>query len=314
MNFKKGPNMKPKTHTLRLIVAAGASAMMALACSSCNAVSTPGSPAPSAAAQTGTQQSLFDRLPADIRQKGYVVVATNPTYPPFETLSTDQKTIEGLDPDLLDAMAKKLGITVQFQQAAFDTIIPGLQAKRYDMAMSGMTDTVQRQKQVSFVDYFQIGGGIVMNAGDPAAKGPVPDVLCGKPVGVGIGTITVKLGDDASATCTAAGKQSLNIQNFPSVSDSVLALGSGRIDYVWTDRISAQTQETNSNGKFVSISDGTPGAPTGIAFPKDSQELSTAFQAALQAIIDDGTYKTILDKRSLSVGAVKSATVNGGHD
>ncbi|MBB2890631.1 transporter substrate-binding domain-containing protein [Flexivirga oryzae] len=108
---------------------------------------------------------LAHRLPAAIRKKGYVTVATNPGYPPFETLSSDQHTIVGLDPDILQAIAHQLGITAKFQQAGFDSIIPGLQAGRYDMAMSGMTDTTQREKQVQFVDYFLVGGGILMAKG-----------------------------------------------------------------------------------------------------------------------------------------------------
>ncbi|MCU6479975.1 ABC transporter substrate-binding protein [Arthrobacter sp. A2-55] len=305
--------MKTTIKVRRTAMAAAACLGVVLACSSCGAISVAGAPV-SPGTQSGTHQKLADKLPADIRQKGYVVVATNPMYPPFETLDADQKTIRGLDPDLLEAMAKQLGITVKFQQAGFDSIIPGLQAKRYDMAMSGMTDTVQRQDKVKFVDYFQVGGGIVMNAGDPAANGPLPDVLCGKQVGVGIGTITVDLGKKASESCTARGRKPIGIQNFPGVSDSMLALHAGRIGYVWTDTVSAQTQVKKGNGTFVSIPDGTPAAPTGIAFPKDSGALAAAFQSALQAIIDDGSYKSILDTYGLAGGALDTATVNGGKD
>ncbi len=220
------------------------------------------------ASSTGTGASAHDLLPATIRSTGKVVVATDPTYPPFESLSADQKTIVGLDPDLMHALAQRLGITAEFARAGFDTIIPGLQADRYDLAMSGMNDTRQRQAQVSFVDYISVGGAVVMAKGDKLANQAVtPQSLCGLSVGVQTGTVTIPLSQQTSAQCASSGKPAIKLSTFPSVPSALLALSSGRIDYVWTDAVSGATQAKQSGGRFVSVSDGTTPPCPGSSFP-----------------------------------------------
>lgn len=281
-------------------------AVVALLTAGCNAVRTSGN---DEAATTGG--GAADQLPSDVRVRGFLTVATDPTYPPFETLSDDQKTIVGLDPDLLGELGEELGVEIRFARASFDSIIPGLRAGRYDLAVSGMTDTKERQEQVTFVDYFNAGGAIVMPVDADVTTEELPDALCGEAVGVQTGTITAGFSEDASKQCEAGGKEPIDLRMFPSVPASVLAMGSGRIDYVWTDNVAAATQVKNGKGAFVSINDGTPPAPTGMAFPKESDELVEAVRAALQTLVDDGRYKEILEKYGLADGAVETAEVNG---
>jgi polar amino acid transport system substrate-binding protein len=287
-------------------------AVVAAAMAACGAVSTPGAARDDGGAvKAAPTTSLSHLLPDDVRAARRVTVATDPTYPPFETLSADQKTIEGLDPDLLDAMADKLGIEIVLTKAGFDSLIPGLQAGRYQMAMSGMTDTKERQAKVTFVDYLQVGGAIVLSAADPAREQTMPAALCGKKVGVQTGSITGIMSGKESEKCGASGRPAIKLTNFPSVPAAVLALDSDRVQYVWTDSVSAAAQVKASNGRFAAVSDETPTQPSGMVFPKDSP-LIEAFRAALQAVIDDGTYLRILSKYGLQSGAVPSAGVNQG--
>jgi polar amino acid transport system substrate-binding protein len=288
-----------------------AAAAMATATAACGAVSTPGGAHDDGAAKTASTTSLSRLLPADVRTAGRITVATDPTYPPFETLSGDQKTIKGLDPDLLDAIANKLGIKIVLTKAGFDSLIPGLQAERYQVAMSAMTDTKERQAKVTFVDYFQVGGSIVLSAGDPERGQTMPAALCGKKVGVQTGSITAIMSGKESKKCGASGKPAITLTNFPSVPAAVLALNSGRVQYVWTDSVSAAEQAKAGGGRFATVTDGTPMQPSGMVFPKGSP-LVEPFRAALQAIIDDGTYRRILSGYGLQSGAVSSAGVNQG--
>jgi polar amino acid transport system substrate-binding protein len=303
--------MNPTSTPRRARTLAAATATLAaltVLAAGCDAVSKPKD---ASSDQTGTASG---QLPADVRSRGYLTVATDPTYPPFETLSDDQKTIVGLDPDLLAAIGKELGVEIRFERAGFDSLIPGLRAGRYDLAVSGMTDTVERQREVTFVDYFNAGGALVVPKGDPVTTDQLPGALCGRKVGVQTGTITVGFSEKASKDCQSAGKQPIDLQMFPSVPGSVLAMGSGRIDYVWTDSVAAATQVKNGKGRFTSIDDGTDPAPTGMAFPKESADLAKAVQAALQKLVDDGTYREILDRYGLGQGAITKAEVDGaGH-
>lgn len=253
-------------------------------------------------------------LPAAVRQRGKLVVGIDPTYPPFEKLSTDQSTIVGLDPDLLAEIGTELGVRMEFARAGFDSIIPGLAAGRYDLAISGMTDTAEREQQVDFVDYFDAGGAIVTLKGDPITTADLPLALCGEKVGVQTGTITVGLSKAASERCTTAGKPAISLQMFPSVPASVLAMSSGRVSYVWTDSVSGAEQVRNGAGRFALIDDGSQPAHTGIALPKDDKALTSAVQAALQAMVDDGRYRSLLAKYGLLSGAVQQVEVNGASD
>lgn len=279
--------------------------------SACAAVSGPSgaSSSPTSGAATSVTGPAAS-VPADVRARGKLVVAIDPTYPPFETLSADQRTIVGLDPDLLSAIGKELGLAIDYQRASFDSIIPGLDAGRYDLAISGMTDTPEREKQVDFVDYFDVGGALVLRNGDPTTTSDLPEALCGRRVGVQTGTITVGLAEAATRKCTADGKPAIDLQMFPSVPASVLAMGSERIDYVWTDSVAAATQVRNGDGRFSSIDDGTQPAHTGIAFPKDDRALTEAVRSALQTLVDDGRYGDLLRHYGLESGGVASVGVN----
>jgi len=285
----------------------------------CTGVSKPSSEAhPGDDATTSTTGALATSaaalLPASVRKQGKLVVAIDPTYPPFESLSADQKTIVGLDADLLTEIGKELGVRMEFARAGFDSIIPGLAAGRYDLAISGMTDTAEREKQVRFVDYFDAGGALVLRKGDPTATTDLPLALCGKKVGVQTGTITVGLSKTASAQCTAAGKPAIDLQMYPSVPASVLAMSSDRVSYVWTDSVSAAEQVQKGGGRFALINDGSQPAHTGIAFPKSSTQLTEAVRAALQSMVNDGRYHDLLAKYGLLAGAIQKVEINGAAD
>jgi polar amino acid transport system substrate-binding protein len=293
-------------------------AILALAApvAACTGVSKPHHTDAAADVVTGapSDSSAAARLPESLRQRGKLVVAIDPTYPPFETLSKDQKTIVGLDADLLAEIGKELGVRIEFARAGFDSIIPGLAAGRYDLAISGMTDTAEREKQVDFVDYFDAGGALVLRKGDPTTTADLPLALCGKKVGVQTGTITVGLSKAASQKCTAAGRPVIDLQMFPSVPASVLAMSSGRVSSVWTDSVSGAAQVRNGGDRFTLIDDGSQPAHTGIALPKGSSALTDAIRAAVQAMVDDGRYRTLLQKYGLLTGAVEKVEVNGAAD
>lgn len=285
------------------------------ACSSSRSGSSGGSGGSSGGSSSGGPVLHNVTLPAKIKSAGQVDIATDPTYPPFETLSTDQKTIVGLDPDLMTVLGAKLGLKAHFVQAGFDSIIPGLQAGRYDMAMSAMTDTKQREQEVIFVDYIRAGGAVLMNASDPMrTQAPGTEWMCGKTVGMQTGTTTLALSVIASKQCTADKKPPIHLSSFPSVPAALLALSSGRIHYVWTDSISGGTEVKQSHGAFTFVSDGSKPLPTGIAFPKGATALADAFKRALQASIDDGSYQKVLAQFGLQQAAVPAATLNGAAD
>ena len=90
-------------------------------------------------------QSPLPRLPADVRQRGSLTVATNPNTPPTTYFGPDNRTLEGREIDIMTAVAGKLGLKVTWQDSGgFDNLIPGLQNARYDAAVSNLTATSER--------------------------------------------------------------------------------------------------------------------------------------------------------------------------
>lgn len=248
-------------------------------------------------------------LPADLASKGTIIVGSDIEYPPFEAYADDNTTVVGLDRDVADGLEKQLGVTLEFQNAAFDSLIPGLVAGRYDMVMSAMTDNEEREKQVDFVDYVKAGGGILLPADNP--KGiKSPDDLCGLNIAVDKGTTEVDDASTQSDKCVKDGKAALNTTVYPGNNQMILALQTGRADAAMIDSVSGEQVASQSGGKLVALPAYNQ-SYFGIVFPKGADQLEKAVQAALQAMKADGSYQAIYEKYGLGDATVDDFTING---
>lgn len=263
------------------------------------------------AISTTIDKHLNEMLPSKLKEAGTIRVASNVEYPPFEYYDTDNTTIIGLDKDLAEALGQKLGVKLEFSNMSFDAIIPALAAKRYDMAMSAMTDTEERRKAVDFVDYFTSGGGFLVKKGNPHNVHTLGDI-CGVTVAIDKGTTEIDDAKKASEDCVKAGKAEVNAKVLPGTSKIVLALQAGRVDVAMIDTSAGAYISQQHKGEFEVPDASYAPRPYGIVLPKDSHELATALQGALKALIEEGTYDKILDKWGQKVGAVKEATINDG--
>src|SRR4051794_28719648 len=149
---------------------------------------TGSAPAPSASADT----SLADKVPADVKAAGKLVIGTDSTYAPSEFLDTDGKTVIGFDVDLFNAVAQKLGLTTQWQSATFDSIIPGVNSKKYGAGVSSFTINKDRLKVATMVSYFNAGTQWAAKTGATID----PDNACGKKIAVQTSTVQA---DDIAA-------------------------------------------------------------------------------------------------------------------
>lgn len=307
--------MYPKRRPISLLPTAAIVLAVALtsACAGTGAeADAKNDPAPAATGSTASANSdLGALLPADIRSRGSIKVASNVEYPPFEYYDTDNKTIVGLDKDLADALGAKLGVKLEFNNMSFDAIIPALAAKRFDMAMSAMTDNAERRKQVDFVDYFSSGGGFLVKTGNPKNVKTLDDI-CGLTVAIDKGTTNVADAEKASKACTDAGKPAVKADVYPGTSKIVLALQNGRADIAMLDTSAAAYIAQENKGQFEVPGAAYEAKPYGIVFPKGSTLLQQAIQKALEDLIADGTYGKILAKWGQEVGAVKQVTINDG--
>ncbi|MFC8670718.1 MULTISPECIES: ABC transporter substrate-binding protein [Streptomyces] len=265
---------------------------------------------------------LADQLPAAIRDKGVIKVGSDIAYAPVEFKDDSGKTV-GIDPDLADAMGKQLGVKFEFENGTFDTLLTGLRSKRYDIAMSAMTDTKDRQEGidadtgkkvgegVDFLDYFTAGVSIYTKQGDDQGIKTWDD-LCGKKIVVQRNTVSNDLAKDQAKKCPAGKK--LSIEAFDNDQQAQTRLRAGGADAGSSDfPVAAYAAKTSGGGKdFEVVGEQVEAAPYGIAIDKSNTELRDALKAALDAIIKNGEYDKIIAKWGVEAGAVKEATLNGG--
>ncbi|HEY8762916.1 MAG TPA: transporter substrate-binding domain-containing protein, partial [Solirubrobacteraceae bacterium] len=126
-------------------------------------------------------------VPAAIKSKGTLTVASDATYAPDEFIAPDGHTVIGMDADLTKALGVVMGLKVEVKNVTFDSIIPGLAAGKYDVGASSFTDTKEREKTVDFVTYFTAGESFFTKASGGVTIGGLSD-LCGHTVAVEKGT------------------------------------------------------------------------------------------------------------------------------
>ncbi|MFI7318630.1 ABC transporter substrate-binding protein [Streptomyces venezuelae] len=265
---------------------------------------------------------LADKLPKDIRDAGVIKVGSDIAYPPVEFKDKSGNTV-GIDPDLGEALGKQLGVKFEFENGTFDTLLGGLRSKRYQVAMSAMTDTKNRQEGVDeetgkkvgdgvdFVDYFTAGVSIYTKKGDDQSIKTWSD-LCGKKIVVQRGTVSHDLAKAESKKCK--GGKKIAIEQYDNDQQAQARLRSGGADAGSSDfPVAAYAVKTSGGGKdFELVGEQVEAAPYGIAVSKKNPELRDAIKAALDAIIKNGDYEKIIKKWGVEDGAVEKAEINGG--
>lgn len=256
---------------------------------------------------TGTfNQAAADKVPTAIKDAGTLTVAMDASYAPNEFFDEDGKTIIGTDADLADAIGKTLGLEVEKKNATFDSIIPGLAAGKFDIALSSFTDTKEREQTVDMVTYLTAGTGFYTNADKPTEVTGVED-LCGKTVAVQKGTVQQEDVEAQTKKCD----EPIDIKVFTQQTDVDLAISSGRAEVALADSPVAAYAVKQSDGSLKSTGKDYDSAPYGIAINKKT-ELTPAIQAAVQELIDNGTYAAILKKWGLESGAITTSKINDG--
>ncbi|MFE0464127.1 ABC transporter substrate-binding protein [Kitasatospora sp. NPDC058965] len=306
--------MSTRTRTSRLAALGAvlvAGSLVITGCGSSKSSSTAGSSAGSSAVPTPTAvASLAALVPADVKSGGKLVVATDASYAPNEFKDANN-AIVGMDVDMAKAIAQTLGLTADVQNATFDSIIPGIAAKKYNMSLSSFTDTKEREQTVDMVTYFSAGTGTAVKKGNPQNVNATD--LCGKKVAVQTGTTQAdEIKNTINPACTKAGKPTIpnDGDKFDLQTDVTTALVSGRDDAMLADSPVVDYAVQQTGGQLQTIGSVTDTAPYGVVLPKGT-DLSKAVQGAVQALMSNGTYKAILTKWGVQAGAIDSSVING---
>ncbi|GAA2752265.1 ABC transporter substrate-binding protein [Kitasatospora cinereorecta] len=253
--------------------------------------------------------SLAALVPAGVKSSGKLVVAADASYAPNE-FKDEKGNIVGMDVDLANAIAQKLGLTADVQNADFTSIIPGISSNKYQLGMSSFTDTKEREQTVDMVTYFTAGSAGAVKKGNPD-KIDLKD-LCGKKVAVQTGTTQAdEIKDVRNPECVKAGKPTIpnDGDKFTLQTDVTGALVAGRDQVMLADSPVVDYAIKQTNGQLEKIGDTYDSAPYGIVVAKGT-DLTKAVQGAVQSLIADGTYKSILDKWGVDAGAIATSEVN----
>lgn len=254
-------------------------------------------------------------VPERFKDQG-ISIASDIPYAPMEMFD-ENNNVYGVDYDLAVAIGQKLGLKITFNDQDWDGIIPSLQSGLHDVIISGMNDTVERQATLDFVDYFKAGFAIIVKKGNPEGITTLTD-LCGKTVAVIISTVQGDLLRALEPQCVEAGKAPVDVMELPDDPAALSAIRAGKAVADVSDApVAAYAAQTAGDGQYFELvkdaanPNGYETVFTGIAVLKEDNDLALAIQAALQSLIDDGTYMQILKKYNVDSFAVPEATING---
>ncbi|WP_125100802.1 ABC transporter substrate-binding protein [Leucobacter chromiireducens] len=262
-----------------------------------------------AAGAIAVDEAAAGLLPAEIADSGVLRIGTDAEYPPNEYKDADGKPV-GWGVELAEAVSAKLGLTPEWEILGFDSIIPRIQEAALEMGSSSFTDTVERQQSVDFVNFLNAG----TTWAAPVGSDVDPDNACG--LTVAVQATTVQHTDELPAkskACTDAGKEPIEILPFDGQPEVTTAVVQGQADAFSADLPVTGDAVSKLEGQLEEVGEVFDAAPYGFATQKDS-DTTKAVQAALQSLMDDGTYLEILTKAGIESGALTEATINAGEN
>jgi polar amino acid transport system substrate-binding protein len=282
--------------------------LLALAgCGGGRSASTPTTPTTIPPASVNA--AIAAKVPGAFKTKGTLNVGSEAQYAPNEFIAPDGHTVIGMDADLVHELATVMGLKANIINSNFETIIPGIQAGRYDLGASSFTDTREREKAVDFVTYFSAGVSFFAKSTvNPHVK-TLAD-LCGKTVAVQKGTVEEEGAREQSEKCTKERKKSVTVLSFPGQNPVSLAVAGARAEVGMAEAPVVAFQIKQSNGGFKLIGESYDFKPYGFAIAKKSG-LARPLLEAVHLLMSNGTYSAILAKWGVSAGAISDAKING---
>ena len=246
-------------------------------------------------------------LPESVTKDGKLTVGMDTSYAPAEFLVEDGKTPIGFDVDIAKALANMFGLEAVPQTSNFDSIIPSIGTK-YDIGISSFTITPERMEAVDFVSMFKAGSTWVVKKGNPN-KVDTSD-LCGLKIAVQTGTTQEEEVNAAAKQCEADGKSEVQILSNKLQTDVTTNVATGKADVFYADSpvagyAIAQTEDTlEALGEDVGVT------KEAVAIKKGDSDTAKAVQAALQKLMDDGTYMKVLKHWGVENGSIDKAEIN----
>ncbi len=215
-------------------------------------------------------------------KSGILTVGSDCTWPPMEFIEGDK--IVGFDVDLAQAIADKLGLELDYQNAAWDGLFPAIATHKYDMVISSITITDDRKKEMDFSDpYYKTDQAVTVKTDSGIDS---IEKFEGKTAAVQIGTTGELVAKDI---------KDITVKTYDDILLAFEDLKAGRVDGVVSDSYVGYAYVVKNTDLAVGFDISTD-EQLGIGFAKDTPELVEAVNQALKVIIEDGTYDEIYTK------------------
>jgi len=283
-----------------------------------------GTEAPASVAPVATQVAT---VPADqLLFAGKLTVCSDMPYEPFEYFDAQGNPI-GSDIEIATGIATRLGLQIQVVNSVFDTIIAAVTSGKCDIIVSDQNITPDRLSQVDMIPYQQVKQALAVLKGNPAGINAALD-LCGKKVGAETGTTEqgylegadlYKASGGLKKQCADAGKPAPVSVPFQKDPDAFAALSAHQVDAYFADEPVVDNYVAKQPDQFEKPAFSLPAIKVGMSVPRPDDAhkatasghtaLADAVAAALIAMINDGSYLTILTSHKVEAGAIRASDV-----
>lgn len=258
------------------------------------------------ALQQAADPALVKLVPAERAGKPFTVAVALGSPP--DDFRNEKGEIVGWEIDIVRAATESLGLPLELRATTFDTLIPGLQAKRFDAAVGQMGISVVREKVVDMIGTL-LGNELFAAHADSPITVKTLDDLCGLTVATTRGSREMVFADEHQPKCAAAGKKPINALAFNDGNGAADAMMSRRADLFWLGSTAVSYFVAQTKGRTKVVGSYTDISYIGVALPKGS-DMAAPLQAAIQHLLANGTYRKIVEKWGLADAAVKEVPLN----
>ncbi len=229
---------------------------------------------------------------------GTLTIASDTSHPPMEFVDDKTQQAEGFDIDLITAIGHHLGLKVNILTTKIDLLLSDLANKRYDVAISSIPITPDRQQQANLIPYLIVGESLLVRASNPHHIHSLTD-LCGQVIGVQDSSRGQVDAENASAICQQMGKPAITATVLKNQLSLVQLLAEQQVVATFQDSATTDYLIKLYLGQFALGSSLLNASTEGIAVRKDSNALTEAIQTTLAALKSDGTYNQLIAKWGL---------------
>ena len=223
-----------------------------------------------------------------VQNAGKLIIGTSPDFPPFESLSADGK-VEGIEIEIMELICQELGVELEIKQMDFDSVLPGVQTGKFNVGVSGISVTAEREKNTLFTTPYCLAAQAIVVTSDSTIASKAD--LEGK-------TVSVQTGTTAEEFCMSNG---YTVKAFAANADAQTALTVDKVDAWVIDDLTAAEMVTAYNedhpdAPLVILDEAMTTEPYAFAFAKGNDDLVNKIDEILNELLADGTIASIFEK------------------